>query len=57
MAASCGRANDLAEAFELLRKHGKNATHDHSTHMHAFAGIMCASLNPDDSIDNYPYMD
>lgn len=48
MAAKCGRAKDMAEAFELLRKPNKKGCHDHSVHMKAFAGMMCASLNPVD---------
>lgn len=48
MAAKCGRAKDMAEAFELLRKPGEKGCHDHSVHMEAFAGMMCASLNPQD---------
>lgn len=46
MAAKCGRAKDMAEAFELLRKPGEKGCHHHSTQMEAFAGMMCASLNP-----------
>ncbi|MBI2792962.1 MAG: M48 family metalloprotease [Gammaproteobacteria bacterium] len=53
MAATCGRATDLAEAFELLRKPGKNGlhdhdhAHDHDNHMEAFSSMMCASLHPE----------
>ncbi len=46
MAAKCGRAKDMAEAFELLRKPGEKGCHHHSAQMEAFAGMMCASLNP-----------
>jgi heat shock protein HtpX len=47
MAATCGRATDLAEAFELLRKPGKKGSHEHDMHMEAFSSMMCASLHPE----------
>ncbi len=46
MAAKCGRAQDMAEAFELLRSPGEK-NHVHSVQMEAFASMMCASLNPE----------
>lgn len=48
MAAKCGRAKDMAEAFELLRKPGEKGRHDHSPQMKAFSAMMCASLNPEE---------
>jgi heat shock protein HtpX len=51
MAATCGRAKDMAEAFELLRTpthghaHGKDHKHEFAQ-MEAFSGMMCASLHP-----------
>jgi heat shock protein HtpX len=47
MAAKCGRAKDMAEAFELLRKPCHKEGHVHSAQMEAFSSMMCASLNPD----------
>jgi heat shock protein HtpX len=43
MAADCGKAADLAEAFELLKKPDPKNTKE----MRAFSSMMCASLNPE----------
>ncbi len=47
MAGKWGRAGDLAEAFELLRKPGKKGSHGHDHHMEAFSSMMCASFHPE----------
>lgn len=48
MAAKCGRAKDMAQAFELLRTSScAKDKHVHSAQMEAFSAMMCASLNPD----------
>ncbi|MBS0286899.1 MAG: M48 family metalloprotease [Proteobacteria bacterium] len=47
MAAKCGRAKDMAQAFELLRKPCEK-DHDHATkRMETLSAMMCASLNPE----------
>jgi len=44
MAAKCGRANDLAQAFELLRDIPEN--HSDSPSLDALSSMMCLGLNP-----------